>query len=192
MTHSLVNHHITGHPVFVLVATEWVIMCPAIDNPAQLRNSRCYPLSFYMSAAEIHRELCALYGQHIMNEGTVRQWRRMFKDGRINVHDEEWSGRPCVVSSDLVQSVGQKICERWRFTVSELSCEFPQISLTVLYEIVTVRLDYHKFCERWVLEMLTGAHRTQRMASAFTFIERYHKDGDELLSHIVRVTGDET
>jgi hypothetical protein len=29
------------------------------------------------------------------------------------------------------------------------------------------------------------------MASALTFFERYHKDGDAFLSHIVRVTGDE-
>jgi hypothetical protein len=27
-----------------------------------------------MSAAEIHRELCALYGQNVMSEGTVGQW----------------------------------------------------------------------------------------------------------------------
>jgi hypothetical protein len=30
------------------------------------------------------------------------------------------------------------------------------------------------------------------MASALTFLEQYHKDGDEFLSHIVGATGDET
>jgi hypothetical protein len=40
--------------------------------------------------------------------------------------------------------------------------------------------------------MHTGAHKTHRMASTLTFLERYYKDGDELLSHIVGVTGDET
>jgi hypothetical protein len=30
------------------------------------------------------------------------------------------------------------------------------------------------------------------MASALTFLERDHKDGDEFLNHIIRVTGDET
>jgi transposase len=63
-----------------------------------------------------------------MSEVTVRYWRRMFKDGRINVHDEERSGRPSVVSEDLVRSVDQKMCERRCFTISELSYEFPQIS----------------------------------------------------------------
>jgi hypothetical protein len=61
----------------------------------------------------------------------------MFKDGRTNVHDEERSGRLSVVSDVLVQSVDQKMCERWHFTISELSCEFPQISYTLLYKIIT-------------------------------------------------------
>jgi transposase len=61
-----------------------------------------------VSAAEIHRELCVVYGRNIMSEGTVRQWCRMFKDGRTNVQDEERSGRPTVVSDDLCQSVEQK------------------------------------------------------------------------------------
>jgi transposase len=78
-----------------------------------------------MSAREIHRELRAVYDQNVMSEETVRQWCRMFKVGRTNVHDEERSGRPSVVSDDLVQS------ERRRLTLSEVSCEFPQISCTV-------------------------------------------------------------
>jgi hypothetical protein len=85
-----------------------------------------------------------------MNEGTVRQWCRMFKHGQTNVHDEEGSGRPSVVSDDLVHSVDQKICERRHFTISELSCEFPHISCTVVYEIITDGLGCHKFCARWV------------------------------------------
>jgi hypothetical protein len=85
-----------------------------------------------------------------MSEGTVRQWCRMFEDGQTNVHDEERSCWPSVVSDDLVQSFDQNICERWRFTISELSCEFPHISHTVLYQTMTNRLGYHKFCARWV------------------------------------------
>jgi hypothetical protein len=64
--------------------------------------------------------------------------------GRANVHDEERSGRP-----SEIQSVDQIICERRRFRISEISCEFPQISRTVLYKIITVRLGYHhKLCAR--------------------------------------------
>jgi hypothetical protein len=62
-----------------------------------------------MSDVEIHRELrLAVYGPNAMSEGTVRQFCRMFKDWRTNVHDEERSGWPSVVSDDLVRSVHQK------------------------------------------------------------------------------------
>jgi hypothetical protein len=43
-------------------------------------------------------------------------------------------------------------------------------------------VGYHKFCARWVSKILTGA--------SFTFLERYHKDGNEFLNHIL--TSDET
>jgi hypothetical protein len=75
-------------------------------------------------------------------------------------------GQPSILSDDLVQSVWRKICERWHFTISELSCEFPQISCTLLYEIITVRLGYHKFCASWVLKMLMGVHKIYRMVLA--------------------------
>jgi hypothetical protein len=43
-----------------------------------------------------------------MIEGTVRQWYRMFKDGRTNVHDEERSGRPSVVNEVLFKVLTDK------------------------------------------------------------------------------------
>jgi hypothetical protein len=39
--------------------------------------------------------------------------------------------------------------------------------------------------------MLTGAHKTLKIASALTFLEQYHKNGYEFLNYGVRVTGDE-
>jgi transposase len=41
-----------------------------------------------------------------MSEGTVRQWFRMFKDWKTNVHDEQRSGRPSVVSDDIITHMG--------------------------------------------------------------------------------------
>jgi hypothetical protein len=96
------------------------------------------------------------------------------------------------VRSDLAQSVDQRICERQRFTISEPSCEFPQISCIVLHEIITVRLGcHHKFCTS-VLKMLKGVKKPQRTALDLTFLEQYHKDGEEFLNHMIRVTGEET
>jgi hypothetical protein len=50
---------------------------------------------------------------------------------------------------------------------------------------MTVRAGYQNFFARWLLKMLTGMHKTQRMASVLKCLERYHKDGDEFLNYIV-------
>jgi hypothetical protein len=67
------------------------MMCPAIGNPAscEIRAVIHFLHARNTSAAEIHCELCAAYGQNVMSEETVRQWCRTFEDGRKNVHDEE-------------------------------------------------------------------------------------------------------
>ncbi|GBN61860.1 hypothetical protein AVEN_52338-1 [Araneus ventricosus] len=97
---------------------------------------------------EMHRQLVEIYGENVMTDGMVRKWVRQFNDGRTNVHDEERSGRPSVVNDGLVAKVNEKIRENRRFTIRMLFDEFPQISKTVLREIVTNRLNYRKLCCR--------------------------------------------
>lgn len=167
-------------------------MSAAIENPAkcEVRAVIRFLLAQNVSAADIHRQLCTVYGPNVMSEGVVRQWVRFFKSGRTNIHDEERSGRPSVVSNDLVKKVDEKVRENRRFTISELSEQFPQISRTVLYEVVTDKLGYRKFCARWVPKLLTEVHKTKRMGSALNFLSRYDAEGEDFLKRIV--TGDET
>jgi hypothetical protein len=44
------------------------------------------------------------------------------------MHDERGQGRPSLVTDDLVQHVDKLVRERCRFTISELTLEFPQVS----------------------------------------------------------------
>jgi predicted transcriptional regulator len=75
-----------------------------IDNPTrcEIRPVIHFLHTKNMSAVEIHCELCLVYSQNVMSEGTVRQWCRIFKDGQTNVHNEEQSVQPSVMSDDLV------------------------------------------------------------------------------------------
>jgi hypothetical protein len=52
------------------------MLCPATDNPAscEIRSVIRFLHSKSMRTAEIHRELCAVYGKYVMSERTVRQW----------------------------------------------------------------------------------------------------------------------
>jgi hypothetical protein len=58
------------------------MMCPEINNPASCKFHAVIHFlhAKNMNAAEIHHQLCVVYGQNVMSEGTVRQWCRMFKD----------------------------------------------------------------------------------------------------------------
>jgi len=53
------------------------------------------------------------------------------------VHDEARSGRPSLVNDDLVRRFNERVCDDSRFTISDLSQHFPQISRTLLYDIVS-------------------------------------------------------
>ena len=64
----------------------------------------------------------------------------MFNEGRVNVHDEAWSGRPSLVNYNLVYKVNERVRDDRRFTISDLSLHFPQISRALLYDIVSSNL----------------------------------------------------
>ena len=95
-----------------------------------------------MLLSEIHHQLCQVYDDNAMSDGMVRKWVRMFSEGRENVHDEARSGRPSLVNDDLVRKVKERVREDRRFTISDLSLHFPQISRTLLYDIVSSHLVY--------------------------------------------------
>jgi hypothetical protein len=49
------------------------MVCSLIDNPTsrEIRVVICFLHSESMNAAEIHRELCSIYGQNVMSKGDV-------------------------------------------------------------------------------------------------------------------------
>jgi hypothetical protein len=106
--------------------------------------------------------------------------------GHENMHDDPRSGRPSVVNEDLVHAVEEKIQENRWFTILSLSLYFPQISRSLLHEIVSGKLRFWKLCSRLVLKMLTKEYKIKRQASALTFLTRYSEQGDDFLSRTVR------
>ena len=56
------------------------------------------------------------------------------------MHDEARSGRPSLVNDDLVSKVNETVRDDRRFIISDLSLHFPQISRTLLYDIVSSHL----------------------------------------------------
>ncbi|GFX70267.1 histone-lysine N-methyltransferase SETMAR [Trichonephila clavipes] len=167
-------------------------MSKTIDQPAdcEIRSVIRFLTAKNVSAAEIHRQISDVYGPNAMSSSKVRKWMRAFKDGRENVHDEPRSGRPSVITDDLINALDENIREDRRFTISTLALEFPNVGRTTLHKVVSKKLKFRKLCARWVPRLLTEEHKLKRMACALDFLDRYHKEGDQFLERIV--TGDET
>jgi len=62
----------------------------------------------------------------------------MFNERREKVHDETRSGCPSLVNGDLVRKVNERLRDDRRFTISDLSLHYPQISRTLIYDIVSI------------------------------------------------------
>jgi len=87
--------------------------------------------------SEIHHRICQVYGDNVMSDGMVRKWIRIFNEGRENVHDGARSERPSLVNDDLLRKVNERVRDDRRFTISDLSLHFPQISRTLFYDVVS-------------------------------------------------------
>jgi hypothetical protein len=75
-------------------------MSKQIENPAkcEVRAVIRYLSAQNVRPIEFYRQLIAVYGEGVTNESNVRKWCRMFNEGRANVHDEERSGRPSLIT----------------------------------------------------------------------------------------------
>jgi hypothetical protein len=114
-----------------------------------------------------------VYVEHAMSDSVVQIFVRHFNEGHENVPDDPWSSRPSVVNEDLVCLVEEKIQENRRFTISSPSMHFPQISWSLVHEIVSDKLRFQKLCSCWVPKSFTEEHKIKWQASVLTFLILY-------------------
>lgn len=113
----------------------------------------------------------------------------MFNEGRPKVHEERRSGRPSLITEDLKTRIEQHIRTNRRFTLHEIHEKFPQISHSLIHEIVIEHLHYKNIYGRWMPLMLSKEHKGKYMG-ALTFLVNYQQQGDHFLDQAI--TGDET
>jgi transposase len=95
-------------------------MFKMIERPAdcEIRSVIRFLNARNVKPADIHRQVCEVYGENVMSDGMVRKWVGKFSEGLDNVHEEPRSGRSSVVSHDFVGAVEAKVREERRFTIS--------------------------------------------------------------------------
>jgi hypothetical protein len=78
-------------------------------------HAKCVVRSFvrYLNAqcelpAEIHRQIVAVYDKVMFRQNVTMRCRE-FSEGSTDVHDEQRSGRPSLISEDLLQEIEGEI-----------------------------------------------------------------------------------
>ncbi|KAG5319256.1 GVQW3 protein, partial [Pseudoatta argentina] len=54
---------------------------------------------------EVYNKVQTAYGDKGMNRTSVFKWCREFKNGRTSVHDDQRSGRPSILTDDIVEKI---------------------------------------------------------------------------------------
>jgi len=125
-----------------------------------------------------------------MSSSLVQRWVRLFNEGHKNVCDDLWNGRLSVVNEDLVRAFEEKIRDNRRYTITSHSLHFPQISWSLLHQIVSGKVKFRKLCAHCVLKMHTEEHKLEQQATTLDFPTKYSEEGENFLNHVV--TGNET
>jgi hypothetical protein len=80
---------------------------------------------------EIHRQLVKVYGEIAKNEGYVCKWCSLFNE-RTDVHNEERSECPNVITEDMKDRVDAHVCENRQFTTADLHEVLPCFTICPL------------------------------------------------------------
>jgi hypothetical protein len=93
-----------------------------IENPAECEEPAVIRFlnAQNVGPIEIYRQLIAVDGEGVMNESNVRKWCRIFNEGRINVRDEERSGRPSLITEDLENGIDHHVRTSRSLTFDEI------------------------------------------------------------------------
>ncbi|UYV68167.1 hypothetical protein LAZ67_5003235 [Cordylochernes scorpioides] len=92
-----------------------------------------------------------------MDIKNVQKWCREFNEGRINVHDEQRSGRPSLPESTVVR-IDEMVRANRRITLEEIENGVNEdCSHFSVHKIVSETLGYRKVSARWVDRWLKEA-----------------------------------
>lgn len=144
------------------------------------------------NVGNIHKRLCAVYGDCAVDRNPVGRWAKRVKASEsltTQLQDLPRSGRPVSATTpDMLRRVDVIIRADRRITVQHLASQLSVSNGSVCAMIET--LGYSKVCAKWVPRSLTAEHRMQRTTMSADLLERFDAEGEAFLSRIV--TGDET
>lgn len=133
-------------------------------------------------AADVHKKICAVYGDDCLTERTCQNWFKKFRSGDFSLKDEQRSGRPTEVDDDQIKIL---IEDDRHITVRDIAKRLNVSHTTIENHLKCLGL--FKKLDIWVPHELKEVHLTQRINICDMHLKR--NEIDPFLKRIV--TGDE-
>ncbi|GFV97154.1 protein GVQW3 [Trichonephila clavipes] len=114
------------------------------------------------TATETYNLLKEVYGSECLFRALVFEWFKRFKDGRQDVEDDSWPGRPSTSKTDEnVEKVASLIQSDRRLSIRAIA-ETVNIDKECLRQILLDNLNMQKVCAKMVPKILTFEQQATR------------------------------
>ncbi|KAG5323504.1 GVQW3 protein, partial [Pseudoatta argentina] len=167
----------------------------SIQSPAkcEIRSVIRYLIWKGKTPVEVYNKVQTAYGDKGMNRTSVFKWCREFKNGRTSVHDDQRSGRPSILTDDIVEKIENannliaRIArlENLKDTVREC---FVQVDAGYSAELRWRKIDT-MFESRIVVSGLQEWYASRVVESVLTSLEEFQgRNSGWMLSRILNLT----
>ncbi|KOX72061.1 Histone-lysine N-methyltransferase SETMAR, partial [Melipona quadrifasciata] len=123
------------------------------------------------SAKDIADEIFTVYGSGTTTIRTVRDWFKKFRAGNFELKDEDRSGRPATIDTDIIKTV---LTENPRYSVLEI-VDATNIPKTTVHKHL-IKIGYANRCEVWVPHLLTETGLMNRVSTCDLLLQRHERD----------------
>jgi hypothetical protein len=126
-----------------------------------------------LNPEDIHTELLWVSGPNIFALLMVYKWHQRFVNGRTELCNDSWSGRP--LRNDLAQALSAMLQECSFASCKKLCVHFrirTDMCLRILYDV----LNREKFTLHWIPHPLDNNQRAERVTLSHWLLEVLKKD----------------
>ena len=128
-----------------------------------------------LKPADIHPEVCDIYGEEQMSYRYVCRWLAKYKAGQQDLKDDARSGRPPKTTTKInIKNITDILNQDARYTVTDLA-RLANFSSARVHAILRKHLELGKIKLRWMLHLLTDEQERSRVLNTKKLLKMFPK-----------------
>ena len=134
----------------------------------------CFKLG--KNATETYGMLQTAFGASCMNQASVFEWQKRFKEGKESVRDDERCGRSKeVITPELIGQIKNFMDKDRRVSLETISAQF-DVSVGTVHTIIREELKMRKICAKFVPRVLREDQKERYCHDSRVMVELINSD----------------